>query len=144
MSKEEITLRDRAKAVISLLEKAGGDVEVFARKFAPQETTQVSLTRAFVVLSEPGNESEMNRWELLVSCYDKAKMAITKKRQMEALAEMPVPDTDTSLQTWLAFAKHFGTEFTEEAKGKGKAQSKKSDKPVIPDEIKLLLEQLSA
>ena len=137
--------REQAKKIVAILEDVGGDVEAFAKKYLPKLSAPKAVSKALVCLYSPGNEDELDKWNLFLDCSKRAKLAIAEQKHIKALQDMPVPDEDSPFKDHMAHANLWMADFKEESRNKGKQSGQKKDEGArVPDEIKQLLEGLSS
>jgi hypothetical protein len=138
------SLSKQAKNIVQILEDVGGDIEAFAKKWKPHTQTAKAVSKALVVLYSAGSEDELDKWNLLIDCAKRAKLAIAEQKHIKALENMPVPTEDSPFKDHMAHANLWLADFKEESRNKGKQSGQKKDEGTrVPDDIRTLLEGLS-
>jgi hypothetical protein len=94
-----------AQAIVRMMEKCGGDLEMFVGTFDRRNgKKETVLARVLYILKQPENEEYYRNWYQLIECFRTAKMALLEKDALAELEKMPKPTEKTSIKDWITYA----------------------------------------
>ncbi len=122
------------------LAECGGDVSEFCKSFhADKSSYQKLVARALFTLNTPGNEDQLQKWQLLVYCHRQAITAIKEQQALDFIRDVETPkpkegeDKVMAFKDLVPYLNFWLSDYKEGAKGRARQATTKGGDQVTAE-----------